>query len=581
MSRPLLVAATKRQFERFLHEQGKTRDGLEDTDLLIEMRSFMSKYYPGLHFAPFKLVELLASKNVEVSSAWNSAFNSFDSDCESLDFCIGQPLMGKDLKKSLIDINYHNFISYFIGVKDEFRVDGMVDIFQGNLVHKFKNFGQYFNAEFEIIIKKLPDVTQNVDYITAIQLIDEFENNTFFGFALDSWTKMNGKLLFHMDLDFDNTNRTEVPFELDSINYVKISQMKNGLKSYRTLSVNGEIIFQIELDSRENVLAALYLGPYWGREFKDYGIVQNLNIIQYYSSSISSSNRKKRELAITETNSILNELDLLLNPDREEEWQKFQQGTKDAIQKEFHQIDFNAAFESLFEILWYSQMPCFDMQNLTSEYPDQMSVIKRCYWKDTEIPCPLIIQTTSTDYGMCCTFNTEKAENIYKQSRFSTITSTLQKLDKESSFYNQSILPDWYLKREEPKSQAGLSKGLRLVLDAHSDQVSSGTIFLDHAGFLAHIDSKQNFPLTSKQSLLIRPGMETFVTISAEEITTNENTRDISPQRRNCFFPDEHELKIFKNYTQDNCMFECQADYAKGKMNNSCMPWFFPGNSTD
>ena len=252
----------------------------------------------------------------------------------------------------------------------------------------------------------------------------------------------------------------------------------------------------------------------------------------------------------------------------------------EAISKEFNEVDFEAAYESFFEILWYSQMPCFDMQNLTSDHLDQMSVIKRCYWKDVEMPCPLIIETTSTDYGMCCTFNIEKAENIYRQSKFSHLTSTLQISDKEASFYDELELPDWFIEQEEPKSQAGLSKGLRLVLDAHSDKISPGTVFQDHAGFLAHVNSKQNFPLTSRQSLLIRPGRETFVTISAEEITTDEDTRSISPERRNCFFPDEHELTLFKNYSQDNCIFECHSDYARSKINDACVPWFFPGKMT-
>ena len=95
MSRPILVAATKRQFERFLAEQNKTGTDMSGLDLNVQMRSFLANLYPGLDYSPYKMVEIMASKNVEESAVTNSLFNTFDADCESLDFCVGEPLMSK------------------------------------------------------------------------------------------------------------------------------------------------------------------------------------------------------------------------------------------------------------------------------------------------------------------------------------------------------------------------------------------------------------------------------------------------------------------------------------------------------
>ena len=48
--------------------------------------------------------------------------------------------------------------------------------------------------------------------------------------------------------------------------------------------------------------------------------------------------------------------------------------------------------------------------------------------------------------------------------------------------FENSSLPDWYLKAGEPKTQFGISKGLTLMLDAHSDQLAAGSVETDLQG---------------------------------------------------------------------------------------------------
>ena len=84
------------------------------------------------------------------------------------------------------------------------------------------------------------------------------------------------------------------------------------------------------------------------------------------------------------------------------------------------------AIRNLFEILWYSQLPCFDIRDITSETKDEMSVLKRCYWKDKPINCSSIFRTRPTDRGMCCSFNMEKAEEIFKESQYGDMINGMQ-----------------------------------------------------------------------------------------------------------------------------------------------------------
>ncbi len=66
-------------------------------------------------------------------------------------------------------------------------------------------------------------------------------------------------------------------------------------------------------------------------------------------------------------------------------------------------------------------------------------------------------------------------------------------------------------------------------------------------------------------------------------MTSNNSLKLIAPKDRQCKYEEEiDELKIYKNYTQTNCYFECfyfiAQDFVKNKYNSSqsCVPWFFP-----
>ena len=143
------------------------------------------------------------------------------------------------------------------------------------------------------------------------------------------------------------------------------------------------------------------------------------------------------------------------------------------------------------------------------------------------------------------------------------------------SFYEKDQ-PEWY-KNKEPKPHPGLDNGLRLVLDAHSDQISHGTVFDDFKGFVAVVDNRKNFPLTKTKSFLLEPGAENYVSISAMNIKSDEAIRKIDSQKRFCYFYDEHPLDLYKNYTQANCILECTINYGRQLMESNCTPWYFPG----
>ena len=172
------------------------------------------------------------------------------------------------------------------------------------------------------------------------------------------------------------------------------------------------------------------------------------------------------------------------------------------------------SYEPMFELLWYSQMPCIDIKGITSEQKDELSFVKRCYWKNQPISCNAIFQKRPTDRGMCCSFNMKKAENILKESKYAYAISSRQKDEMENGF-EISEVPDWYIEDNEPKPEAGRNKGLTLVVDRHSNMLSASTVMDNFQGFVTVIDGNDKYPLTSSSSLIARPGYETNMEVNS------------------------------------------------------------------
>lgn len=290
---------------------------------------------------------------------------------------------------------------------------------------------------------------------------------------------------------------------------------------------------------------------------------------------------------------------MTLDPDKRSERERKVVEAKKKYNEEYGDLDIKKAYENLFEILWYSQLPCFDVRNITSEFKDEMSLIKRCYWKGQKMRCSSIFLTRPTDRGMCCTFNMEKAEHIFRKSKYASALSSLQKQDLENSLKKENLknlvqqerIHQNYIDQKEPKTQPGQNKGLRLILDAHTDRVAPGTVSDNFRGFSTVIDGRDKYPLTSKNSFLIRPGRENYVALSALRVEADINVQKIHPRKRKCYFSHENPLVMHKNYSRSNCVLECTINYARKemkKLNESksnetvgCAPWFYPATDEE
>ena len=128
----------------------------------------------------------------------------------------------------------------------------------------------------------------------------------------------------------------------------------------------------------------------------------------------------------------IKKLNLLLDPSKMHERSDAKALEKEKYDKNFGGMDMVESYRNLFEILWYSQLPCFDVKNITSNSQGEAAIIKKCYWKGEEMHCPSIFKTLPTDRGMCCVFNMNKAEEIFQESIYARLIQTSQDKDLDN-----------------------------------------------------------------------------------------------------------------------------------------------------
>ncbi len=248
----------------------------------------------------------------------------------------------------------------------------------------------------------------------------------------------------------------------------------------------------------------------------------------------------------------------------------------------FKRLDLEKAYKSIYESLWYSFVPCFDVGNISQWFRD-MSLIRYCEWRGIPVACSEIFTTFPTDKGLCCSFNMKAANDIYRKSLFRDVLEGLQNYDKMNALI--PILPSKTFTPSK-KPQAGSNRGLKVLLDAHSDWLYPGSYDEEFHAFTAVIQSRESFPLMNQGGLLIRPGHHSTITLTSYVINADDSIKSLKEEDRNCLFPVETiDLKLHKKYSYANCKFECSYSYAKFRVYNqygtTCQPWFFPmGNKS-
>ena len=275
-----------------------------------------------------------------------------------------------------------------------------------------------------------------------------------------------------------------------------------------------------------------------------------------------------------------NPFEMIFHPSKKRNYHTFLHEAKREYQENFDRMDMHKSYESLFELLWYTQMPCFDTGDFNINAEHRNGMIKSCSWKGIRMPCSKLFKAAPTDRGMCCSFNVDAANKMFKSSKYQKMILKMQERDSSMALDRFETGTEMNETKEYFTPEAGVSKGLALMLDSHSNLVSKSSISDDFEGFISIVNDKKQFPTTSKKSVLIRPGHFNQVSIQVTKVSASPDIRKYEANKRNCYFDDERELTAYQDYSRSKCLLECRITKVLNNLNetqqNVCAPWFFP-----
>ena len=249
------------------------------------------------------------------------------------------------------------------------------------------------------------------------------------------------------------------------------------------------------------------------------------------------------------TNSKLPDIDIFLNPTKKKFVEEIIKEKQKNAKSYFRSVDWKSLYPELFKILWESTLPCYKI------YKDDEPMLLSCHFAGSEVDCSELFTKIPTDSGMCCALNNL---NSLRNSSYKELVKEMQ----------NEALP-----KRMVTSQVGEESGLRLTLDLHSNTVSFGTLNQEYEAFKVFVGDPAEFPMMRENSLKVEPGREHFVHLSATVVNTSD-IKDIDPDARDCFFPDEGDLDFYERYTFSNCRLECAIK--KTEKMFKCVAWHLP-----
>lgn len=97
-------------------------------------------------------------------------------------------------------------------------------------------------------------------------------------------------------------------------------------------------------------------------------------------------------------------------------------------------------------------------------------------------------------------------------------------------------------------------------------------------GFKVVLHVPGEVPQVSKHYFRVPILHEVLMSVKPNIIKTSEVLRNYEPNRRQCFFNSERQLRFFKVYTQRNCELECLSNFTKNIC--GCVKFSLPSNNT-
>ena len=149
-------------------------------------------------------------------------------------------------------------------------------------------------------------------------------------------------------------------------------------------------------------------------------------------------------------------IDLFLNPAKRLALKATEDRMRVLARDHFPSAEIGRNLTSLFNLLWNSNLPCFDREDESGGF-----LLKKCFLYGEEKDCRDLFRPVTTDSGICCAFNHRQR---LRDSQYSRL---LQKKQREERAGENS---------EGFQASVGVAKGLKVIMDQHSNLVTAGSV---------------------------------------------------------------------------------------------------------
>jgi acid-sensing ion channel, other len=165
-----------------------------------------------------------------------------------------------------------------------------------------------------------------------------------------------------------------------------------------------------------------------------------------------------------------------------------------------------------------------------------------------EEACSQIFKEVITEEGICYTYNGIAIfRNVGDENDDELVEWTLEGGNK-----NKTEIRDGF-----PRFGSIYPLNVKLrVLERFDYSLCKGLF----NSFRIYLHLPNEVPPISKHYYMVSHQYLTSIYVSPNMISTEPELRELSAEKRQCFFSDERYLRFFKYYTQGNCKFECVAN---------------------
>ncbi|XP_017063341.1 pickpocket protein 28 [Drosophila eugracilis] len=217
------------------------------------------------------------------------------------------------------------------------------------------------------------------------------------------------------------------------------------------------------------------------------------------------------------------------------------------------------------------------IDDLTEVSPHFDDTYLNCKWRNTPVKCSEIFHKFVTEDGVCYSFNSLSPAEIFRAEGIipdfifreeNRLSMDWNVEDGYSASADTSPYPNRVL---GPGARAGLYLFMGGA-EIDFDDMCRGPV----QGFKILLHTPGDVAQVSKQYFRIPFDQEVLISIRPKIITTSDGLKHYEPNRRQCYFQKERELRYFNIYSQSNCELECLANFTLTKC--GCVKFSMPRN---